>query len=59
MKPVFLMVKNPEFLFFDEATNALDANNEKEIMEHLHEFYKGKTVVPSFQFRDAASGAGS
>jgi len=35
----------PEFLFFDEATNALDANNEKEIMEHLHEFYKGKTVV--------------
>lgn len=37
--------KNPEFLFFDEATNALDANNEKEIMKHLHEFYKGKTVV--------------
>lgn len=37
--------KNPEYLFFDEATNALDANNEKEIMEHLHEFYKGKTVV--------------
>lgn len=37
--------KNPEFIFFDEATNALDANNEKEIMEHLHEFYRGKTVV--------------
>lgn len=37
--------KNPEFLFFDEATNALDANNEKEIMEHLHTFYRGKTVV--------------
>lgn len=37
--------KDPEFLFFDEATNALDANNEKEIMEHLTEFYKGKTVV--------------
>lgn len=37
--------KNPDFLFFDEATNALDANNEKEIMEHLHEFYRGKTVV--------------
>ena len=37
--------KNPEFLFFDEATNALDANNEREIMEHLNEFYKGKTVV--------------
>ncbi|HBK40892.1 MAG TPA: ABC transporter ATP-binding protein [Porphyromonadaceae bacterium] len=37
--------KNPEFIFLDEATNALDANNEKEIMKHLHEFYKGKTVV--------------
>jgi ABC-type bacteriocin/lantibiotic exporters, contain an N-terminal double-glycine peptidase domain len=37
--------KNPEFIFLDEATNALDANNEKEIMRHLHEFYKGKTVV--------------
>ena len=37
--------KDPEFLFFDEATNALDANNEKEIMEHLNEFYRGKTVV--------------
>lgn len=37
--------KNPEFIFLDEATNALDANNEKEIMNHLHEFYKGKTVV--------------
>lgn len=37
--------KNPEFIFFDEATNALDANNEREIMEHLHLFYKGKTVI--------------
>lgn len=37
--------KNPEFLFFDEATNALDANNERKIMEHLYEFYRGKTVV--------------
>lgn len=37
--------KNPEFIFLDEATNALDANNEKEIMKHLQEFYKGKTVV--------------
>ena len=25
--------KDPEFIFLDEATNALDANNEKEIME--------------------------
>ncbi|KOH43325.1 peptidase domain-containing ABC transporter [Sunxiuqinia dokdonensis] len=37
--------KNPEFLFFDEATNALDANNEKEIMSNLDEFFQGKTVV--------------
>jgi ATP-binding cassette subfamily B protein len=37
--------KNPEFLFFDEATNALDANNEKVILENLNQFYKGKTVV--------------
>ncbi len=37
--------KNPEFLFFDEATNALDANNEKVIMENLGQFFEGKTVV--------------
>jgi ATP-binding cassette, subfamily B, bacterial len=37
--------KNPDFLFFDEATNALDANNEKAIMENLQEFFKGKTVI--------------
>lgn len=37
--------KNPEYIFLDEATNSLDTNNEKVIMEHLHEFYKGKTVL--------------
>lgn len=37
--------KNPDFLFFDEATNALDAYNEQVIMRNLNEFYKGKTVV--------------
>ncbi|MBU2465898.1 MAG: peptidase domain-containing ABC transporter, partial [Bacteroidetes bacterium] len=37
--------KDPQFIFFDEATNALDANNEKMIMEHLNEFFKGRTVV--------------
>ena len=37
--------KNPEFLFFDEATNSLDANNERTIMDNLSAFYKGKTVV--------------
>jgi ATP-binding cassette subfamily B protein len=37
--------KNPEYIFFDEATNALDANNEKVIMENLQQFFEGKTVV--------------
>jgi ATP-binding cassette, subfamily B, bacterial len=37
--------KNPEYIFFDEATNALDANNEKAIMANLNEFFKGRTVI--------------
>ncbi|PKP36838.1 MAG: ABC transporter ATP-binding protein, partial [Bacteroidetes bacterium HGW-Bacteroidetes-14] len=37
--------KDPQFLFFDEATNSLDANNEKAIMENLTEFSAGRTVV--------------
>jgi ATP-binding cassette subfamily B protein len=37
--------RNPEFLFFDEATSSLDANNEKQIMENLNSFFRGKTVV--------------
>jgi ATP-binding cassette subfamily B protein len=37
--------KNPDYIFLDEATNALDANNEKMIMENLEEFFKGRTVV--------------
>ncbi len=37
--------KNPEFIFFDEATNALDANNERIIMENLEQFFQGKTVL--------------
>ncbi|WP_297181524.1 peptidase domain-containing ABC transporter [uncultured Phocaeicola sp.] len=37
--------KNPDYIFLDEATNALDANNERSIVENLMEFYKGKTVV--------------
>lgn len=37
--------KNPSFLFFDEATNALDANNERMIIENLKGFYKGRTAV--------------
>lgn len=37
--------KNPDFIFFDEATNALDAKNERAIVENLEQFYKGRTVV--------------
>jgi len=37
--------KNPEFLFLDEATNSLDATNERTIMENLTSYYQGKTVV--------------
>ena len=37
--------KNPDFIFFDEATNALDAINEKVITSNLNEFFHGKTSV--------------
>ena len=37
--------KNPDFIFLDEATNSLDAKNEREIVDNLDKFYRGKTVV--------------
>jgi ATP-binding cassette, subfamily B, bacterial len=37
--------KNPEFLFLDEATSSLDANNERVIMEGLENYFQGKTVL--------------
>ena len=37
--------KNPDYIFLDEATNSLDANNERSIVENLDKFYRGKTVV--------------
>lgn len=37
--------KDPEFVFFDEATSSLDANNEKVIMHNLTQFLKGKTAL--------------
>ncbi len=37
--------KDPKFMFFDEATNALDANNESKIVHNLNNFFSGKTVV--------------
>ncbi len=37
--------RNPEFIFFDEATNSLDANNENIIHQNLGDFFNGRTVV--------------
>jgi ATP-binding cassette subfamily B protein len=37
--------KDPQYIFFDEATNALDANNERVIMDNLAEFFQGRTVI--------------
>ena len=37
--------RHPDFIFFDEATNALDAKNEREIVENLDEFFTGRTVI--------------
>lgn len=37
--------KEPDYIFLDEATNALDANNERKIMTSMKEFYHGRTVV--------------
>lgn len=37
--------KNPHYIFFDEATNSLDSENESTIMNNLNKFFKGKTAV--------------
>lgn len=37
--------RDPEFIFFDEATNSLDANNESKIIQNLESFFKHRTVV--------------
>lgn len=37
--------KQPDFIFLDEATNSLDANNEKVIIENLNNFFKNRTVI--------------
>ena len=42
-----VVYKNPSYIFFDEATNSLDANNEKVIMENLDEYFKGRSVENS------------
>lgn len=37
--------KDPEFIFLDEATNSLDTTNERQIVDNLDAFCKGKTVI--------------
>lgn len=37
--------KGAKYLFFDEATNSLDANNERAIMENLNRLFRNRTVV--------------
>jgi ATP-binding cassette subfamily B protein len=37
--------KNPDYILFDEATNSLDANNERVIMNNMIKFFSGRTVV--------------
>ncbi|WP_281322205.1 peptidase domain-containing ABC transporter [Flavobacterium aestivum] len=37
--------KNPDYLFFDEATNSLDAENEKIIVNNIEKYFKGKTLL--------------
>jgi len=37
--------KDPDFIFLDEATNSLDANNEKQISQNLNSLIKGKTAI--------------
>ncbi|MDE6098781.1 MAG: peptidase domain-containing ABC transporter [Muribaculaceae bacterium] len=37
--------KDPSFIFLDEATNSLDATNERTIVGNLNQFFKGRTVV--------------
>jgi ATP-binding cassette subfamily B protein len=39
------MYRQPDYIFLDEATNSLDANNEKLIVENLNSFFLGRTVV--------------
>jgi ATP-binding cassette, subfamily B, bacterial len=40
-----IVYKNPDYLFFDEATNSLDATNERQIMDNLTVYNKNKTVI--------------
>lgn len=40
-----LIYRNPSLVLLDEATNSLDAHNERAIINNLQGFFRGKTVV--------------
>ncbi len=40
-----VVYKSPDIIIFDEATNSLDAGNEKRITDNLSHFFRGRTVV--------------
>ena len=37
--------KNPEILFLDEFTSALDEKTENKIIKNLKEYFKGKSIM--------------
>lgn len=39
------LYKDPDYLFFDEATNSLDSINEQRIVSALEKVFKNKTVI--------------
>jgi ATP-binding cassette, subfamily B, bacterial len=40
-----MIYRDPDYVFLDEATNALDAQNERSIVNNLNTFFNGKTVL--------------
>ncbi len=39
------LFRDPEFIFFDEASSALDSINEKEVLDNLNTYVKDKTLI--------------
>jgi ABC-type multidrug transport system fused ATPase/permease subunit len=39
------VLQNPDILILDEATNALDKNTEKKVLDYVFKLYKDKTII--------------